>query len=229
MSSSTQVTFPLALIILCGVSTSAQAQLNRHIGDPLNLATSVGIGFDADVLKVGGRLGGETQKIELNTNLGGDKWTLSYLYAPVGKGNNLNISAKINHGKTETEIGRLSHYQYQVGVISEFIGWYETLVFTEVAANYLSIDEHSSSNSFAANASVSMLKPWTDRWYNQLTTEVSAAIDGRERFEGIAWVSLGYRLSEQWSWEIGYRYEANRIDDVELEETKWVFAVQSQF
>ncbi len=141
MSYSTQITLPLALILLSGVSTSAQAQLNRHIGDPLNLATSVGIGFDADVLKVGGRLGGETQKVELNTNLGGDKWTLSYLYAPVGQGNNLNISAKINHGKTETEIGRLSHYQYQVGVISEFIGWYETLVFTEVAANYLSIDD----------------------------------------------------------------------------------------
>lgn len=225
----TRFTLPLVLIIFSGVSTSAQAQLNRHIADPLNLTTSIGIGFDADVFKVGGRLGGETQKIELSTNLGGDKWTLSYLYAPVGTGNNFNISAKINHGKTDTEIGRFSHYQYQVGVISEFIGWHETLVFTEIAANYLSIDEYSSSNSFAANASVSILKPWTDRWYNQLFTEVSAAIDGRERFEGTAWLSLGYRLSEQWSWEVRYRYEVSRIDELELEETKWVFAIQSQF
>lgn len=74
-----------------------------------------------------------------------------------------------------------------------------------------------------------MLKPWTDRWYNQVSTEVSAAIDGREIFEGTAWVSLGYHITEQWSWEIGYRDEASRIDDVELEDTKWVFAVQSQF
>ncbi|MBW8184845.1 hypothetical protein [Shewanella nanhaiensis] len=224
-----RVTLPLMAALLSTVSLSAQAQLNRHIADPLNLKTSLGIGFDADVFKVGGRLGGESQKIELHTNMGGDKWTLSYLYAPASSGNNLNISAKVNHGKTDTEIGRLSHYQYQFGVISEYVGWYETLVFTELAANYLSIDEHSSSNSFAANASFSVLKPWSDRWYNQLTTQASVAIDGRERFEGEAWLSLGYRLSEQWSWEVRYRYEAHRIDEIEYEDTQWVFALQSQF
>jgi len=219
---------PVALIFLCLCST-ANAQTTRHIADPLNLTTTLGAGFDADVLKVAGRLGGENQKIELNSNFGGDKWNLSYLYSPQSALSNWNFSASIKHGKTDTEIGRFNHYQYQLGIISEFNGWMDTAVFTELGVNYLSVKDNPSSDSITATASVTALKPWSDRWYNTLVVKGSAAIDSSERYETHAWLSLGYRVTERWSWEIRYRYENNQYESFSEEETKWGFAIQSQF
>ncbi|ABV36613.1 hypothetical protein Ssed_2004 [Shewanella sediminis HAW-EB3] len=219
---------PVTLILLC-LSGAVNAQTARHIADPLNLTTTLGAGFDADVLKVAGRLGGENQKIELNSNLGGDKWSLSYLYSPQSALSNWNLSASIKHGKTDTEIGRFNHYQYQLGIISEFNGWMDTAVFTEFGANYLSVKDNPGSDSITANASVTALKPWSDRWYNTLVAQGSAAIDGSERYETHAWLSLGYRVTERWSWEIRYRYESNQYESFSEEETKWGFAIQSQF
>ncbi|MBE7215695.1 hypothetical protein MK852_11745 [Shewanella benthica] len=219
---------PLTLTFLC-LSSAVNAQTVRHIADPLNLTTTLGAGFDADVLKVAGRYGWENQKIELNTNFGGDKWNLSYLYSPQSSLSNWNVSAAIKHGKTDTEIGRFNHYQYQVGIISEFNGWMDTAVFTELGANYLNVKDNSSSDSITANASATILKPWSDRWYNTLVVQGSAAIDGGERYETYARLSLGYRVTERWSWEIRYRYESNQYETYNEEETKWGFAMQSQF
>jgi len=218
----------VTLIFLC-LSSAVNAQTVRHIADPLNLTSTLGAGFDADVLKVAGRLGGESQKIELNSNFGGDKWHLAYLYSPQSALSNWNLSASIKHGKTDTEIGRFNHYQYQLGVISEFNGWMDSAIFTELGANYLSVKDNPNSDSITANASVTVLKSWSDRWYNTLVAQGSAAIDGSERYETHAWLSLGYRVTERWSWEIRYRYESNQYENFSEEETKWGFAVQSQF
>ncbi len=216
-------------LIFLSLSCGVNAQTARHIADPLNLTTTLGAGFDADVLKVAGRLGGDNQKIELNSNFGGDKWNLSYLYSPENELSNWNFSASIKHGKTDTEIGRFNHYQYQLGIISEFNGWIDTAVFTEVGANYLSVKDNPSNDSITANASVTILRPWSDRWYNTLVAKGSAAIDGSERYETDAWLSIGYRVTERWSWEIRYRYEFNQYDSFDEEETKWGFTIQSQF
>ena len=128
---------PLTLTFLC-LSSAVNAQTIRHIADPLNLTTTLGAGFVADVLKVAGRYGWENQKIELNTNFGGDKWNLSYLYSPQSSLSNWNVSAAIKHGKTDTEIGRFNHYQYQVGIISEFNGWMDTAVLPQIPVRQFS-------------------------------------------------------------------------------------------
>ncbi|WP_299794525.1 hypothetical protein [uncultured Shewanella sp.] len=219
---------PLTLIFIM-LSCSTYAQGSRHIADPLNLTTTLGAGFDADVLKVAGRLGGDSQKIEISSNFGGDKWHLAYLYSPQTQLSNWNVSASIKHGKTDTEIGRFNHYQYQLGIISEFSGWMETSVFTELGANYLSVRDYPDNDSLTAQASVTILKPWSDRWYNALVAKSSAAIDGSERYETHGWLSTGYRLTERWSWEIQYRYESVRYEGMNEEETNWSFAIQSQF
>lgn len=219
----------ISLASLSLLSHNVHAQPTRHIADPLNLTTNLGFGFDADVLKVGGRLGGESQSVSVNSNFSGDKWSLAYLYAPNDSNSNWNITSSINRGKTDTEQGRFSHYQYQLGVINEFKGWLETAVFTEFAANYLEVKDSSTHNSLAAKAKVLLLKPWSERWYNQFSTELAGAIDGTERIETQIGLSLGYRISEQWSWELGYQYQKAKIDGVDDEETKWLLGFKSQF
>ncbi len=219
----------ISLLSLVLLSHHVQAQSQRHIADPLNLTTSLGFGFDADVLKVGGRLGGESQSVSINSNFGGDKWSIAYLYAPISSDSNWNITSSINRGKTDTVEGWFAHYQYQFGVISEFRGWLDTAIFTELAANYLEVKDNNTHNSLAALAKVTVLKPWTERWYNQFSTELTGAIDGTERTEAILGLSLGYRISQQWSWELGYQYQTVKLDGVDDEETKWILGFKSQF
>ena len=66
-----QVTKPLvgSLLLLSTFSVSALAEQYRHIADPLNLSDSLYVGFDGDVLKVGGSLATSHQKFSGNTIL----------------------------------------------------------------------------------------------------------------------------------------------------------------
>lgn len=70
------------------------------------------------------------QKFSANTNTGGDKWHLGYLYL---SSNQWHLRASIDHGKTDTPQGKASHYQYQLGLMHEHKGWLKTQVFTEFA------------------------------------------------------------------------------------------------
>lgn len=211
----------------------SQAQEGRHIADPLNISNTYGFGFDADTLKVGGRLGGENQSLAINSNFAGDKWALSYLYvsqpSAVTVSDSWNVSASIDHGKTKTDEGSVSHYQYQLGMIKEYKGWLNTSVYSELAANFLDVDSISNNDSLAIKLSLSVLKPWDPRWYNQFATEITASIDGSERYGGLANIAVGYRLTDLWSWELGYQYQIVRFNGLTNEDTQWLLGVKSQF
>ncbi|MEZ9822841.1 hypothetical protein AB4238_19815 [Shewanella sp. 10N.286.45.A1] len=222
---SMQVTKPLvgSLLLLSTFSVSALAEQYRHIADPLNLSDSLYVGFDGDVLKVGGSLATSHQKFSGNTNTGGDKWHMGYLYST----NQWHLRASIDHGKTDTPDGRSSHYQYQLGLMHEHKGWLNTQVFTELAVNHLAVK--SCTDSTAANASMTVLKPITEHWYSELYASANAGIDGTERFDARGWLAMGYQVNPQWSWVIRYQYDWEKLENIESDDTQWVFAVRSQF
>lgn len=221
---SMQVSKPLVCsLLLSTFSVPALAEQYRHIADPLNLSDSLYVGFDGDVLKVGGSLATSHQKFTGNTNTGGDKWHLGYLYSA----NQWHLRASIDHGKTDTPAGRASHYQYQLGLMHEHKGWLNSQVFTELAVNHLAVKSYTDST--AANASMTVLKSITEHWYSELYVSANAGIDGVERFDARGWLAMGYQVNPQWSWVIRYQYDWEKLEQYESDDTQWVFAVRSQF
>ncbi|MCL1060411.1 hypothetical protein L2729_20830 [Shewanella gelidimarina] len=223
---SAQVINPLfsSLLLLTTVSLPAVAEQYRHIADPLNLSDSLYVGFTDNVLNIGGTLATDHQKFSGHTNTGGDKWHLGYLYS---SSNQWHLRASIDHGKTGTPQGKASHYQYQLGLMYEHKGWLDTQVFTEVAVNHLAVKSYTDST--AANASITVLKPITEHWYSELYARGNAGIDGVERFDARSWISMGYQVDPQWSWAVRYQYDWEKLENVETDDTQWVFAVRSQF
>ncbi|PKG73290.1 hypothetical protein CXF86_18490 [Shewanella sp. GutCb] len=223
---SAQVINPLfsSLLLLSTVSLPAVAEQYRHIADPLNLSDSLYVGFTDNVLNVGGTLATDHQKFSANTNTGGDKWHLGYLYS---SSNQWHLRASIDHGKTDTPQGKASHYQYQLGLMHEHKGWLKTQVFTEFAVNHLAVKSYTDST--AANASITVLKPITEHWYSELYARGNAGIDGVERFDARAWLAMGYQVNPQWSWVVRYQYDWEKLENIETDDTQWVFAVRSQF
>ncbi|MCK8047090.1 hypothetical protein MSG37_19570 [Shewanella sp. 1CM18E] len=212
-----------SLLLLSAVSTPAFAGDFRHIADPLNLNDSLYIGFDDDTFKVGGSFATSHQKFSANTNVDGDKWHLGYLYSA----SNVNFRASVDHGKTDTPQGKSSHYQYQMGLMTEHQGWFATQVFTELAVNHLAVKRYKDST--AANASMTVLKPMTEHWYSEFYLQGNAGIDGVERYDAKSWLALGYQINPQWSWVIRYQYDWEKLEQIENEDTQWVFAIRSQF
>ena len=212
-----------SLLLLSVLSTPAGAAQYRHIADPLNLSDSLYVGFDGDVLKVGGSLATRHQKFSGNTNTAGDKWHLGYLYSA----KQWHLRASVDHGKTEPPDGRASHYRYQLGLMHEHKGWLNTQVFTELAVNHLAVKSYTDST--AANASMTILKPITEHWYSEFYASANAGIDGVERFDARGWLAMGYQVNPQWSWVVRYQYDWEKLDNIETDDTQWVFALRSQF
>lgn len=227
--------YVVAVVLSCATFflPESSARELRHIADPLNLVNTVGIGFDHSTLKVGAKVASETQSLAINSNFSGDKWALSYLYVSPSTGTHnsslWNVTAAVHHGKTDTEQGRFSHYQYQIGIIKAYQGWLNTTVFNEFTANFLDVNSIENNDSLAAKYRLTVLKPWDENWYNVLTSELTASIDGSDRFGGLASMAVGYQLTDQWSWELGYEYQIDRLSGLSLEETKWLFAVRTRF
>ncbi|MEZ9596302.1 hypothetical protein AB4298_16850 [Shewanella sp. 10N.261.52.F9] len=212
-----------SLLLLSVVSAPVLANDFRHIADPLNLNTSLYIGFDDDTFKLGGSFATSHQKFSANSNFDGDKWHLGYLYST----SEVNFRASVDHGKTDTPQGKANHYQYQMGLMTEHQGWLSTQVFTEVAVNHLAVKSYKDST--AANASMTILKPMTEHWYSELYVQGNAGIDGVERYDARSWLALGYQINPQWSWVIRYQYDWEKLEQIESEDTQWVFAIRSQF
>ncbi|MGS0674585.1 hypothetical protein [Shewanella sp. 0m-4] len=212
-----------ALLLLSVASVPVFAGDFRHIADPLNLNDSLYVGFDGDVFKLGGSFATSHQKFSANTNIGGDKWHLGYLYST----QQVNFRASVVHGKTDTPQGKASHYQYQMGLMTEHQGWFSTQVFTELAVNHLAVKSYKDST--AANANMTVLKAMTEHWYSEFYLQGNAGVDGVERYEARSWLALGYQINPQWSWLVRYQYDWEKLDRFESEDTQWVFAVRSQF
>ncbi|WOT06644.1 hypothetical protein [Shewanella youngdeokensis] len=213
-----------SLLLLSTVSTPALAGQYRHIADPLNLSDSLYAAFDGDIFKIGGSISTASQQLSGNTNTAGDIWHVGYLYSSSSQ---WNIRASVDRGETATLVGKTSHYEYQLGVIYESQGWYNSQIYTEVGANHLAVKSHTDST--AANANITVLRPITDQWYTELYAKGSAGVDGVERFDAKGWIALGFEVDEQWSWVVRYQYDWEKLENIETEDTQWVFAVSSQF
>ena len=212
-----------SLLLLSAVSLPTYGNNFRHIADPLNLNNSLYVGFDGDVFKLGGSFATSHQKFSANTNLGGDKWQMGYLYST----QQVNVRASVEHAQTGSPHGKASYYKFQFGLMTEHQGWFATQVFTEVAVNHLAVKSYTDST--AANLNMTVLKPLSEHWYSEFYAQGNLGIDGIERYEAQSWLALGYQINPQWSWLVRYQYDWEKLERFESEDTQWVFAIRSQF
>ncbi|MCZ4338677.1 hypothetical protein [Shewanella colwelliana] len=211
------------------LSSVVNAMPDRHIADPLNLNTALGMGLDTNGLTIGGQLGFAQQRINATSALDGDTWQINYLYSPLSSGQGWHFSAGVEHNHTYTQEGKFNHYRYRLGAINETNLAGNIKLFSQLSADYVDIEQQSQLNNGGANLSFTFLKVWNERWYNQLIVKGTMALDGHDRYQAGSKITLGYRLSRQWSWELAYRYDFDKVERVENEETSWVFGVRSQF